>query len=133
MVLNQYSNVLQEKTTHKNRLSQQKDNKDLQQSADKLDNEIIKNARKFYHKYQSDLDDLEIMSKADILSDNPHSQSELQKLNRAVQQIKDSSVENQKDVFKLDLDGHDLMQLGLKGQDIGKAKKYIENLVIEGS
>ena len=94
-----------------------------------------KGLRRFIQKYDDILPELEIMSKADILSDHPHKKQALVELHQKIEMINHVKSKMNNVIgseFKLAIDGNDIKQLGLQGKEIGIIKKALEQQVIDG-
>lgn len=100
--------------------------------------ELKRLCRRFYHKYSQILDDLIILSRADILSDSTDPDLYLNQLNYTIKQIRLFGIVEDIVQFKLNIDGNDILQICFPnksqkevGKEIGKIKKNLEQLVVD--
>lgn len=89
--------------------------------------------RRIIREHGSELQDIETMTRADILSDNPNAKQEIVKLDSFLTRLKQIQTESpQLETFKLAITGHDIMAMGYKDKEIGDMKIKIEQMVIDG-
>lgn len=98
-----------------------------------LDSKVTdKTLRGVIKDYHDILPDIEIMTKADILSDNPNSQEILEKTNELINRIHQLEQTNPNlNQFKLAINGHDVMEFGYRNEKVGQILKEVEKLVID--
>lgn len=128
MNLHTFVNNISEKKEKLKLLTKNQNLEDIE----KYSKEIERNMRKFYYKNETILDDLILLSKADIMADNPHALKEIQKMESVIHDLKTIKNQIPENIFKLAISGHDLMNFGLKGKEIGNVKREIEEKVIDG-
>lgn len=89
--------------------------------------------RRLVREHGEYLPEIEIMTRADITSDNPHAKREIAKLDTFMTRVHNVQTQSPElQTFILAITGHDLMDYGYKGKEIGDMKKYLEQEVIDG-
>lgn len=95
------------------------------------DQRTEKALKKVVREYNDLLPEIESMTRADILSDNPHSKQAIYEVDTLMADITKIKSENtQLNQFKLAITGTDIANAGFKGPDIGIMKKKLEDMVL---
>ncbi len=93
-----------------------------------------KQMKRFLFKNKDILNDLEVMSRADALSDHPNKDEMVKELDTVVHQLHEIQLEIQDiESFTLSINGNDIRSMGFEGKEIGKVKNEVSDLVKEGS
>lgn len=96
-----------------------------------------KTIRKIIGKYNDILPELEIMTRADIYSDHPNPMEQIKKLDSVLIKVNEVRKEMNELIskkFKLEINGNDLIQIGMKpSPKFKEILNNIEQLVVEGT